>query len=200
MLITEFEELDKRYRANLINSVSGFKSANLIGSINQKREVNLAVFNSVVHIGANPPLLGFVMRPLTVPRHTYDNIKETGYYTINHINKDIYKQAHLTSAKYNKEASEFEQCGLTRQFLSGFKAPFVEESIIKMGIKYVEEHHITANDTKLIIGEIELLVCPDAYIKEDGYVNIEEAGTVAITNLDAYHKTEMLDRLPYAKL
>jgi flavin reductase (DIM6/NTAB) family NADH-FMN oxidoreductase RutF len=98
--ILKFEKL---YRATFINSISGFKSASLIGTMSSKGKTNLAIFNSVIHVGANPPLMGFLMRPVSVERHTYNNIKETGYFTINHINKEIFKQAHQTSASYEKK-------------------------------------------------------------------------------------------------
>ena len=47
--------MEDRKRIALINSLSGFKSLNLIGTINNQGQTNLAIFNSVVHIGANPP-------------------------------------------------------------------------------------------------------------------------------------------------
>ena len=56
--ITKMQNL---YRINLINSCSGFKSANLIGTASKNGEENVAVFSSVTHIGSNPPLLGFVL-------------------------------------------------------------------------------------------------------------------------------------------
>src|SRR3989339_511503 len=85
--------LEQRYRAALVNSLSGFKSVALIGTANSSKQTNLAIFNSLIHIGANPPYIGFISRPDSVDRHTLSNIMETGYYTINHINEDIFKQA-----------------------------------------------------------------------------------------------------------
>ncbi|MCS7053720.1 MAG: flavin reductase, partial [Ignavibacterium sp.] len=86
MIITKEKILDfeRRYRINFVNSLSGFKSANLIGTISKSGITNLAIFSSVIHVGANPPLIGILFRPLSVPRHTYNNIKETGCFTINH--------------------------------------------------------------------------------------------------------------------
>ena len=82
-------DLDKIYKINLINSCSGFKSANLLGSVSKEGIPNVAVFSSVTHLGSNPPTLGFILRPTTVPRDTYKNIKENGSFTINHIYEDI---------------------------------------------------------------------------------------------------------------
>ena len=89
-----------RYKNNLINSISGYKSANLIGTKNKTGNTNLAIFNSVVHLGSNPALLGFILRPTTVPRHSYQNMKETGVFTINHISKDQIEDAHHTCLLY----------------------------------------------------------------------------------------------------
>ena len=75
---SDIVQFDKIHRINLMNSLSGYKSANLIGSISPEGEENVAVFSSLVHLGSNPPLLGFILRPTTVPRNTYQNLKETG--------------------------------------------------------------------------------------------------------------------------
>ena len=79
-----YEDIDNFhhiYRINLINSCSGYKSANLLGSVSSEGIENVAVFSSVTQIGSNPPMLGFFLRPTTVIRNTYENIKATGVYT-----------------------------------------------------------------------------------------------------------------------
>ena len=120
--------LDKITRINLINSCSGYKSANLIGSISKEGVPNVAVFSSVTHLGSNPPTLGFILRPTTVPRDTYKNIKETGVFTINHIFEDIIADAHHSSAKYDQEVSEFDMTNLESQYHQNCIAPFVKGS------------------------------------------------------------------------
>ena len=199
ILKENIESLDKLYRTNLVNSLSGFKSANLIGTVSKEGKTNLAIFSSVIHVGANPPALGFLMRPVSVERHTYTNIKETNHFTINHINKEIFKQAHQTSARYEKNISEFDACGLTPEYTETLKAPYVRESKIKIGLKYVEENEIKFNGTIFIVGEIVELILPEEIISKDGYVDIENAGTIAISGLDNYHETKLIARLAYAK-
>ena len=201
MLITKQNILDfeKLYRTNFVNSLSGFKSANLIGTISSEGKTNLAIFSSVIHVGANPPLMGFLMRPVSVERHTYNNIKETGHFTINHINKEIFKQAHQTSARYEKDISEFDACGLTPEFTEAIKAPYVKESKIKIGLKFVEEQEIKYNGTIFMVGEIIEIILPEDVVLKDGFVDIEKAGSIAISGLDSYHETKRITRLPYAK-
>jgi len=192
-------EFEKFYRTNFVNSVSGFKSANLIGTKSRDGKTNLAVFSSVIHVGANPQLIGMLVRPASVPRHTHINIKERGYFTINHINKEIFKQAHQTSARYIENISEFDECGLTPEYTEPVRAPYVKESKIKIGCTFVEEHLIKSNDTIFIVGEIMEVIIPDDVLMNDGYIDIEKAGTIAISGLESYHETKRIARLSYAK-
>ncbi len=191
--------LEKMERAALINSITGFKNANLVGTTDNNGRSNLAIFNSVIHLGANPALMGFVIRPDSVERHTLKNIEATGYYTINHVNDNIYRQAHQTSARYPSEISEFEACGLTPVFKNDFQAPFVKESHITIGLAFQERIDIQLNGTILVIGKITQLYFPDDCWCSDGYVDIEKASTVACTGLDSYHRTTRISRLTYAK-
>lgn len=194
------DELEKRTRANLINSVTGFKPANLVATIAADGLTNLAIFTSVVHLGANPPLLGMILRPPgDIPRHTYENIRATGVYTINHVGEAFVEAAHRTSAKFPRGVSEFEKCGLTEEFVEDFAAPFVKESAVKIGLKFVQEIPIEMNGTILIIGEIVQLMVPEAAILEDGSVALETLGGVCVSALDTYYRTEKIAKFPYAR-
>ena len=191
--------LEKHKRAHFINSLGGFKSVSLVGTSDKEGNSNLAVFSSIFHIGANPPLIGLIFRPSPPERNTFANIIETGFYTLNHINETIYNQAHQTSARYNKGISEFEITGLNREYKDGFFAPYVTESNIQLGIEFKEKIDISINNTTLIIGEIIQVYIPEDCLSEDGFVDIEKANSIACSGLDSYHKTVQLDRLSYAK-
>ncbi|PTT75037.1 MULTISPECIES: flavin reductase family protein [unclassified Chryseobacterium] len=195
----QIAETEERKRTALVNSLSGFKSLNLIGTVNKDGQTNLAVFNSVMHIGANPPLMGFISRPDSVERHTLENIQQTGYYTINHVNKEIFEKAHQTSARYKREQSEFDASGLTAEYKNNFSAPFVQESSIQIGLILKEIVSVKSNGTHLIVGEITDLYFPEEIWEETGILDIEKAGTVAGSSLDGYHTTQLLKRMKYAK-
>ena len=196
----EIMEMEQRKRAHLINSVGGFKSVCLIGTIDLTGQTNLAVFSSIVHIGANPPLISFIMRPDSVDRHTLINILNTGSYTINHLNETIYKQAHQTSARYPKEISEFDATGLGVEYKANCKAPFVKESNIQLDIEFKERIDLTINNTIMVIGEIKNIYFPENCLQEDGYLDIEKAGTITCSGLDSYHLSNRISRLAYAKV
>lgn len=197
--LPEIMEMELRSRAHLINSLGGFKSIGLIGTKDLNGQTNLAIFSSIVHIGANPPLISFIMRPDSVERHTLSNILETGFYTINHVNEAIYKQAHQTSARYAKNQSEFDCTGLTCEFKEGFFAPFVQESKVQLGVEFKERIDLKINGTILIIGQIQEVHFPTDCLQEDGFLDLEKAGSITCSGLDSYHRTQKLDRLPYAK-
>jgi flavin reductase (DIM6/NTAB) family NADH-FMN oxidoreductase RutF len=191
--------LDKNKRVQLINSLGGFKSVSLIGTSDLEGNTNLAIFSSIFHIGANPPLIGLIFRPSPPERNTYNNIIDTGFYTINHINESIYRQAHQTSARYDQTESEFEITNLKSEYKDNFFAPYVAESNIQLGIEFKEKITIPINNTTMIIGEITQIYIPENCLSEDGFVDIEKANSITCSGLDSYHKTVQLDRLSYAK-
>lgn len=194
----DFDKLDHVFRINLINSCSGFKSANLIGTKSNAGTSNVAVFSSVTHLGSNPPLLGVVFRPVTdVPRNTYENIKETGQFTINHIHAPIIKDAHHTSAKYSKEISEFELTQLEEEFKNGWHAPFVKDAPIQIALTYCEEYLIKRNNCIQLIGEIKDLFIREDLLEGDGFINLSKGNIVAINGLDGYTLPKLKARLQY---
>jgi flavin reductase (DIM6/NTAB) family NADH-FMN oxidoreductase RutF len=191
--------MEKQKRVHFINSLGGFKSVSLIGTVDKLSNENLSIFSSVFHIGANPPLIALIFRPSPPERDTLKNILETGFCTINHINEEIYKQAHQTSARYDLNISEFEATGLKSVYKNDFFAPFVAESNIQLAIEFKEKVDITINNTTMIIGQILQVYVPENCILEDGFVDLEKANTLTCSGLDSYHKTFQLDRLSYAK-
>jgi flavin reductase (DIM6/NTAB) family NADH-FMN oxidoreductase RutF len=198
-LLNDILTLDSRFRRNFMNSVEGFKNVVLVGTMNKNKETNLAIFNSVVHVGATPPLVGFIHRPVTVPKQTFANIESEGYFTINLIHDNMVEKAHQTSARYEPGESEFTETGLTPEWSTIVPAPYVKESFIKMGLSLQEIIPIKTNGTYLIIGQVEELFVPDECVGADGFVHLSKASTVACAGLDSYYLPEPLSRLEYAK-
>lgn len=194
---TAISAMAQRYRANFINSLSGFKSACLLGTANEAGE-NVAIMSSVVHIGANPPLLGLIMRPHSVQRDSLAAIKQTKAFTLNHVHKDWTAKAHQTAARYPENVSEFDEVGLSPWYSPSLSAPFVKESPLKIGLQ-LAQHEILCNDTELIIGRVCEVHVDNSAIAEDGYVDIEALGSVCISGLDSYHQTSRLAQYAYAK-
>lgn len=190
-------KLDSSFRRNFINCLAGYKSLNLIGTKNKNGSTNLAPFSQIFHIGASPALVGILFRPHTVARHTLENILATGLFTLNHVTEDFYREAHQTSANY--EESEFLTTGLKEEYLSGFHAPFVEISPLKIACSYVEHQTLKVNGTVMVIGAIEQVYVEENAIKSDGFLDLNILGTVTVSGLDEYHLGKKLARLSYPK-
>jgi flavin reductase (DIM6/NTAB) family NADH-FMN oxidoreductase RutF len=195
----DISSMDAPYRALFINSLGGFKSANLVGTKDQDSGSNVAIMSSAVHIGANPPLLAIVIRPDGGHRHTLKNILQYQCFTLNHINEEILFSAHQTAARYADDVSEFAAVGLTHLWQDGFDAPFVAESSIRMGLEFRQHIPLDINGTHFVIGEIVNVSVPKAAIQTDGAVMLEHANSVALAGLDAYHSTQLLGRMAYPK-
>lgn len=197
--INTIKTWERFYRANFINCLTGFKAVSLIASISQEGQPNLGVFSSVVHLGSDPALIGFINRPLTAAPHTINNIKATGVYTINHIHPSIAAKAHQSSAKYPLDVNEFNAVGLSEQYLPNITAPFVAESHVKYALQLVEIVPITHNNTFLVIGQITDVLIDNKLIKQDGFLALEDAESLASLGVDAYYTTQRLAKYSYAK-
>jgi flavin reductase (DIM6/NTAB) family NADH-FMN oxidoreductase RutF len=196
---SEIEQLEQRYRTAFINSLAGFRQAVLIGTKAVDEKTNLAIFNSLIHLGAQPALFGLMSRPDSVQRDTLQNIMETKAYTLNFIQAPQYKKAHQTSARYAKGVSEFEQVGFTPVYHSGFRPPFVEEAVVKIAMKFEESIPITINGTILIIGSILHIDLDDRMVGDDGFIDLSSSDVLISQGLDAYFSSTEIGRLPYAK-
>ena len=190
---------ERFYRSNFINCLTGFKSVSLIGTADAKGLPNLAVFSSIVHLGSNPALVGYINRPLAAAHDTLENIQTTEVYTINHIHPSFVQQAHQSSAKYEAGINEFEAVDLAAEYSEGIAAPFVAASHIKYALRLQEIVPIKLNNTFLVIGVITDILIDPSLIQPDGFLALEQAGTLASLGADAYYKPEPLVRLSYAK-
>jgi flavin reductase (DIM6/NTAB) family NADH-FMN oxidoreductase RutF len=193
------ETMSKVPRLNLINSCTGYKSTNLIATKSNDGQTNVAIFSSVTHLGSDPALIGFIMRPTTVPRDTYKNIKETGFFTINHVTVDMIEDAHHSSANYEFGISEFDKTNLQAEYKDESRVPFVKGSPVQLYCKYVNEYHIKENGTIHIIASIEHLYYNEELEHEDGWLQLDKGNVITVNGLDGYCLPKLIDRFQYAR-
>ncbi|MCC5918410.1 MAG: flavin reductase [Cryomorphaceae bacterium] len=195
----DFEKMERFYRVSFFNTLSGIRSPFLIGTANGQGQTNLAIFNSLVHIGANPPALGIVFRPSTIPRHSLENLIETGVYTLNLVTTPMIDSAHQTSAKYDREISEFSAVGLNPIYYEDFHAPGVEESPLTLLMKFREKHHIAINDTVFVVGEILGVSTDKTFIDDNGSFLHQKMQTALVSGLDDYYQSKKMVTKAYAR-
>lgn len=197
--VNDLKNLSRVKRLNIINSATGVKPANLLGTKSLNSHPNLAVFSNVVHLGSNPPIIGILFRPQQEnPRDSYVNIKETGYFTLNQVPENMIQNAHYTSAKVPPQVSEFDEYGFTEEYLFGFHAPFVKESLLKIGLEMTEEIPVKSNNTILLAGKILHLQFPDEMMDDQGNLNLETIDAVGIGGVNTYYSLKKLQTFPYA--
>lgn len=194
---TALDTMGRRDRARLVNSLSGVRPAVLIGTTDARGLHNLAIFNSLMHIGSDPPLLGLIVRPdAEVRRHTLENLTSTGHFTINHMPTDHRRHAHTTSAKLPDHVSEFRACGLTHRVVDGLPAPYVAESPVRIGCRLAERQDIRSNGTILIVGEVVRLDIDEDCLA-DGAVRHD--GLNGVCGTEDYYELRFAERLPYVR-
>lgn len=186
-------------RANFVNSLSGFKSTHLIGTADPEGRLNLGFFHNVVHLGADPALIGYINRPREAAPHTLGNIEQTGCYTLNAVAALMVEAAHQCSAKYPAEVSEFEATGLQPLIREGILAPFVADSPVQYALELVEIVPIRHNGCFLVIGRLTGAWVREDLIEPDGFIAFERAELVTSLGLDAYYRPMPIVRLPYAR-
>lgn len=196
--IAEIQGWSRIYRANFVNSLSGFKPVSLIATVNKADQPNLAIFSNIVHLGADPALIGFINRPREAAPHTIKNIEETGFYTINHIQPAFVENAHQTSAKYPEIVNEFEAVGLTSIYKDGFMVPYVAESHVQIALSLSEIIPLS-NGTYLVVGALEHAYVNEQAVASDGFIELSKEGSIVSAGLDAYYTTSPLQRFSYAK-
>jgi flavin reductase (DIM6/NTAB) family NADH-FMN oxidoreductase RutF len=186
-----------RQRTTFVNSLWGPRPAWLVGTRATNGMPNLALFSNITHLGANPPLVGIIFRPPTVPRHTYDNLLNTRELTLNSVTPQILGEAHHCAARW--EISEFEATGLTPSSYPDFDAPGVAESPLTLGMTLVERHAIQANGTVLVVAELQWADFKNLQPESDGRVPHGALQSIAAVGLDAYYTLQPNARFDYPK-
>ena len=196
MIITkqDIKCLERVERLKLINSICGIRSVHLIGTFSEKN-TNLAIFSSVTHLGSDPALLSFISRPSNIVRRdTISNIKNNKYYTINSVGHNMLDSAHQTSCKYDRDKSEFDACGFQEKYINNFRAPFVANSTVQIGMKLLDLINIKHNNTIMVIGEVEVIRV------ENEKINKNFENSVGVIGLNSYYGLNSIKTLDYCRL
>ena len=194
------DNFDRFQRGRLINCLTGTKPALLIATQSREGVNNLALFSNVFHLGADPSMIGFVQRPLTSYSHTYKNIIETGWFTVNHINESLAARAHHTSAKFPDGVSEFVACGIEEEMVEPIPVPFVKESAVRFAARFLREVFIDENNTRLVLANIESIHIKEGVLGKDGNIDFSLGNTVAVAGLEKYYNVASLATFAYAKV
>lgn len=187
-------------RARFMACLSGYKPGMLVGTVNADGQPNLALFQNIVHLGAQPPIIGLINRPREATPHTLANIEATGRFTLSAVTEAMIAQAHATSAKYEAGVSEFEVTGLQPFWPEGGGPPAVAESPLMLSLRLEEIVPIRQNGTFLIIGAVTDVWLAEGLQREDGSLNLAAANVASTSGLEHWAVPEKVIHMGHASV
>ena len=127
--------------------------------------------------------------------------KKNPYFTVNNVTEILIEGGHQSSASYEEQVNEFVEVGLKEEWKNEFKAPYVQDSPIQLGCKWIREMPIIENGCRFLIGQIEEIYIQEALITEnsDGFLPLENAGLICGSGMDGYYRPTFLHRRNYAQ-
>lgn len=193
----DFQDFDEVFRRNFFNTLSGPKPCWLMGTLHPDGRPNFGLFSNVVHIGANPPALGILFRPLTVVRHSWDNLHREQFCALSLVNRSMLGGAHQLSAPWEANVDEAKVSGLAVETWN--KAVVIKDAPVQLLCRPVESLAIQWNQTQLQVLAIEEVRVQEGLVAADGLVDMVAADAIASLGLDAYLQVMPAARYRYAK-
>jgi len=95
--------------------------------------------------------------------------------------------------------SEFSVTNLTEEYIDNIYPPFVEDSPIKIEMKFLEEIKIKQNKCKLIVGKIVSLHIDKKLLEKDGFLSLNKGEIPTIGGCDGYYIPKDYVRKEYQK-
>lgn len=178
----DLTKMEKERKIALIQSIVGPRAVHLIGTKSSQGLSNLAVFNSIMHLGSDPALIGLFFRPGI--RHTLQNLMDTGYCSLNAAPPDKVIAIHETRKPW--EHSEFETCGFTEVYHPHHFVPFVKESSLHALLKLENILSVEANNTSIAVLRVEAVFVEAENMDTDGAVAFMKQNWLLSRGLDTY--------------
>lgn len=165
-LADDLQAMPKRQRTEFVQGLSGIKSLFAIIT-SDGNTVNIAPFNSIVHISSNPARIGYISRPDNNHRHTLQNIITHQFFSINSIREEDLEDVVNCSENLPSDYSEFEMKHIQPTALNNQSIPALRHADVQIFCKYEEHITIPSSQGILVIGQIqEVLIRQPLYKNE----------------------------------
>lgn len=193
----DFQGFDDVFRRNFFNTLSGPKPCWLMGTRHENGRPNFGLFSNVIHVGAQPPAIGILFRPLTVARHSWDNLHREEQCALSLVHRAILGGAHQLSAPWDMDTDEAKVSGLAME--NWKQSAVIKDSPVQLLCKPVETLTLQWNQTQLQVLAIEEVRIQEGLVAADGLVDMVAADAIACLGLDAYLQVMPAARFRYAK-
>lgn len=196
-------QMDKIEKLNLINSSTGYKPTYFIATKSIEGNINIALFNNLTVLSHSPSLIGFIIHPSDAAPDSYQNIMETGYFTINHITADMITDTHTTlfvDDSDERDTLEDYKTFLEIEYKEEVNFPFVKRSPVQLYCKFVNEYIIKENKIIHIIASIEHIFFDQTLEHKEGWIQLDKGNMVSTNGIDSYFLSQLINRIPSEKL
>ena len=153
----DLQAMPKRQRTEFVQGLSGIRSLFAIVSSNGDT-LNIAPFNSIVHISSNPARIGYISRPDNAHRHTLQNIIEKKSFSINSVSEDHLEDVVKCSEKLPSNQSEFEGKSIKPTDSRDYGVPGIDQADVQIFCEYEEHVKIPSSQGILVIGRIQEVI------------------------------------------
>ena len=193
---SEIEAMDRRQRANFINSISGFRTPYLIIS-GEKGNWNAGTFSNITHVGANPPQISVLFRPDNGKRHTLTNYREQGSITLCMMPFSAHETVHQSSVSAPSGTFEWEALGGQTKHLDNWPHPIPSQALWAVEVHFIESFTLS-NNCIYTVGEIaRVALLNQTTLDAHGFVDLKES-VIAAHGLQSYHEiSPEPHRLPF---
>lgn len=161
----DLQAMPKRQRTEFVQGLSGIKSLFAIIS-SDGDTLNIAPFNSIVHISSNPARIGYISRPDNAHRHTLQNIIEKKSFSINSVSEDHLEEVVKCSEKLPSSQSEFEGKSIKPTDSNDYGVPGMDQADVQIFCEYEEHVKIPSSDGLLVVGRIKAVLIRDAFYED----------------------------------
>ena len=125
-------------------------------------------------VNSDPPMLSVSIRP---QRHSYAQIRESGAFCLNLIDRRLCKAADLCGVRSGRDVDKFALCGLTPREVEGFPAPALAEAPAFLCCRVDRVIPLGSHD--LFLARIEQVYVRDDLFDADGSLHMARANLVA---------------------
>ena len=156
-LADDLQAMPKRRRTEFVQGLSGIKS--LFAIITSDGDtLNIAPFNSIVHISSNPARIGYISRPDNSHRHTLQNIIAHQSFSINSVREEDLEEVVACSENLPSNHSEFEGKHIQPTNPNNLPIPAVQHADVQIFCHYEEHIAIPSSQGILVIGRIQEVI------------------------------------------
>lgn len=125
-------------------------------------------------VNSQPPMVSVSIRP---ERHSYTQIRQSGAFCLNLINRPLCKATDYCGVKSGRDVDKFAQMNLTARSVEGFPAPALGEAPAFLCCRVKQIIPLGSHD--MFLSEVEQVYVKEELFDEDGSLHLERADLIA---------------------